>query len=74
LLGLKLKRENNVYKIAPETLADGRQEIFSVWQQRDELILSHSQKAGFETNKSVLNQKQQSKEKYPVISAVASLF
>ncbi len=41
LLGLKLKRVNNVYRIDREKLDDGRNEIFSVWCQRDELMLTH---------------------------------
>lgn len=42
LLGLKIKRINNhVYRIAKETLDDGRNEIFSIWCQRDELMLTH---------------------------------
>ena len=41
LLGLKLKRVNNVYRIDRETLNDGRDKIFSIWCQRDELMLTH---------------------------------
>ncbi|BAY43470.1 hypothetical protein SAMD00079811_10500 [Scytonema sp. HK-05] len=42
LLGLKLKRvSNGVYQIDTETLYDGREEIFAVWQQRDELMLAN---------------------------------
>ncbi|QLE59507.1 plasmid replication protein, CyRepA1 family [Nostoc sp. TCL26-01] len=41
LLGLKLKRVGEVYQIDPETLADGREQIFAVWYQRDELILAN---------------------------------
>ncbi|MBE9216355.1 DUF3854 domain-containing protein [Plectonema cf. radiosum LEGE 06105] len=42
LLGLKIKRVNNhVYRIDTETLDDGRNEIFSIWWQRDELMLTH---------------------------------
>ncbi len=41
LLGLKLKRVNNVYRIDRETLNDGRDKIFAVWCQRDELMLTH---------------------------------
>ena len=41
LLGLKLKRENNTYRIDIETLDDGRNKIFSIWCQRDELMLTH---------------------------------
>ncbi|WP_460201031.1 plasmid replication protein, CyRepA1 family [Scytonema sp. NUACC21] len=39
LLGLKLKRVNDVYQIDTATLNDERQEIFAIWQQRDELML-----------------------------------
>lgn len=49
LLGLKLKHfkptgevklnQNKVYKIDPETINDGRQEIFKFWQNRDTLTL-----------------------------------
>ncbi|BAT52997.1 hypothetical protein NOS3756_19410 [Nostoc sp. NIES-3756] len=74
LLGLKLKRENDVYQISPESLADGRQAIFSVWQQRDELILAHSQSIGYVTNNLLFNQKLQKKEVNSVISAMVSLF
>ncbi|MGB3642816.1 MAG: plasmid replication protein, CyRepA1 family [Rivularia sp. (in: cyanobacteria)] len=41
LLGLKLKRVNNVYRMDRETLNDGRDKIFSIWYQRDELMLTH---------------------------------
>ncbi|WP_414581986.1 plasmid replication protein, CyRepA1 family [Scytonema sp. PCC 10023] len=42
LLGLKLKRVSNaIYKIDTGTLYDGREEIFAVWQQRDELMLAN---------------------------------
>ncbi|MBC5797698.1 DUF3854 domain-containing protein [Sphaerospermopsis sp. LEGE 00249] len=54
LLGLKLQQANNVdkgvdkvykvykvYKIDIATLNDGRDKIFAVWQQRDELRLHH---------------------------------
>ncbi|MEA5599400.1 plasmid replication protein, CyRepA1 family [Rivularia sp. UHCC 0363] len=41
LFGLKIKRVNNVYRIDSETLDDGRDEIFSIWHQRDELMLTH---------------------------------
>jgi hypothetical protein len=39
LLGLKLKRVNQVYKVDQEMLNDVRQEVFEVWRQRDELML-----------------------------------
>ncbi|MBP5973381.1 DUF3854 domain-containing protein [Brasilonema sp. CT11] len=49
LLGLKLKRINNaVYQIDSETLYDGRQKIFDVWHQRDELMLANFKSIGFE--------------------------
>jgi Domain of unknown function (DUF3854) len=41
LLGLKLRRVNNVYQIDIETLYDGRQKIFAVWQQSDELLVAN---------------------------------
>ncbi|MEA5574993.1 plasmid replication protein, CyRepA1 family [Anabaena sp. UHCC 0451] len=41
LLGLKLQQINNVYRIDSATLNDGREKIFAVWQQRDELRLTH---------------------------------
>ncbi|WP_193193428.1 plasmid replication protein, CyRepA1 family [Nostoc sp. MG11] len=48
LLGLKLKRLNEVYQIDSETLNDGREKIFAVWHQRDELMLAHVKSAGYE--------------------------
>lgn len=47
LLGLKLKRINEVYQIDPETLNDGREKIFAVWYQRDELMLAHVKSDGY---------------------------
>ncbi|WP_413172475.1 plasmid replication protein, CyRepA1 family [Anabaena azotica] len=41
LLGLKLQQVNDVYQIDSATLNDGREDIFNVWQQRDELRLYH---------------------------------
>jgi hypothetical protein len=41
LLGLKLKQVNNIYQIDTETLDDGREKIFKIWYQRDELMLAH---------------------------------
>ncbi|MEA5617902.1 plasmid replication protein, CyRepA1 family [Cronbergia sp. UHCC 0137] len=41
LLGLRLKRVNDIYQIDPDTLDDGRKKIFVVWQKRDELMLAH---------------------------------
>jgi hypothetical protein len=74
LLGLKLKKVNDVYQIDSAILADGRQEIFSVWQQTDELILANLQKMGSETNNLVVNKKPQKTELHSVISALVSLF
>lgn len=48
LLGLKLKRVNEVYQIDLETLYDGRERIFAVWHQRDELMLAHVKSVGYE--------------------------
>ncbi|MDF5736088.1 MULTISPECIES: plasmid replication protein, CyRepA1 family [unclassified Nostoc] len=48
LLGLKLKRINEVYQIDLETLDDGRERIFAVWHQRDELMLAHVKSVGYE--------------------------
>ncbi|BAZ14835.1 hypothetical protein NIES4071_67050 [Calothrix sp. NIES-4071] len=39
LLGLKLKRASGVYQVDLATLNDGREEIFTIWQQQDELML-----------------------------------
>ncbi|MFN6470784.1 MAG: plasmid replication protein, CyRepA1 family [Nostoc sp. SerVER01] len=47
LLGLKLKRVNDVYQIDSATLNDGREKIFAVWHQRDELILDHVKSGGY---------------------------
>ena len=40
LLGLKLQQVNDGYKIDLETLNDGRNKIFAVWQHRDDLMLT----------------------------------
>ncbi|MEH2459153.1 plasmid replication protein, CyRepA1 family [Nostoc sp.] len=48
LLGLKLKRVSEVYQIDRETLYDGRERIFAVWHQRDELMLTHVKSVGYE--------------------------
>ncbi|WP_298910346.1 plasmid replication protein, CyRepA1 family [uncultured Nostoc sp.] len=48
LLGLKLKRVNEVYQIDLQTLYDGREKIFAVWHQRDELMLAHVKSVGYE--------------------------
>ena len=40
LLGLKLQQVNDGYKIDLETLNDGRDKIFTVWQHRDDLMLT----------------------------------
>ncbi|MBD6616305.1 DUF3854 domain-containing protein [Komarekiella sp. 'clone 1'] len=47
LLGLKLRRVNEVYQIDSETLNDGREKIFAVWHQRDELMLAHVKSGGY---------------------------
>jgi hypothetical protein len=47
LLGLKLKRVDEVYQIDLATLNDGREKIFAVWHQRDELILAHIKSGGY---------------------------
>ncbi|ARV60394.1 DNA primase [Nostocales cyanobacterium HT-58-2] len=49
LLGLKLKRFNNeVYRIDHERLYDGRQKIFTIWNQRDELMLRNLKSIEFD--------------------------
>ncbi|MEH2120998.1 plasmid replication protein, CyRepA1 family [Nostoc sp.] len=48
LLGLKLKQVNEVYQIDLERLYDGREKIFAVWHQRDELMLAHVKRVGYE--------------------------
>jgi len=40
LLALKLRPITEGYQINPETLEDGRVEIFAVWHRRDEMILN----------------------------------
>jgi hypothetical protein len=40
LLGLKLKKIEEIYYIDLDTLHDGREEIFNIWHQRDELMLA----------------------------------
>lgn len=40
LLGLKLKKVEETYHIDLDTLYDGREEIFTIWHQRDELMLA----------------------------------
>ncbi len=40
LLGLKLQQVNDGYIIDLETLNDGRNKIFAVWQHRDDLMLT----------------------------------
>jgi hypothetical protein len=40
LLGLKLQQVNDGYKIDLDTLNDGRDKIFAVWQHRDDLMLT----------------------------------
>jgi hypothetical protein len=46
LLGLKLKRVNEAYQIDEEMLGDGREKVFAVWYQRDELMLSNRKGVG----------------------------
>ncbi|WYL99422.1 MAG: plasmid replication protein, CyRepA1 family [Gloeotrichia echinulata CP02] len=48
LLGLKLVQVNQVYQIDPEMLYDGREKIFAVWYQRDELMLAKVKSVGGE--------------------------
>ncbi len=40
LLGLKLKQVNTGYQIDLKTLNDGREKIFAIWQNRDDLMLN----------------------------------
>ncbi|MDH6066000.1 DUF3854 domain-containing protein [Chrysosporum ovalisporum APH033B] len=40
LMGLKLKRVNEFYKIDSATFFDGREKIFTAWQEQDELLLA----------------------------------
>lgn len=54
LLGLKLKRANGIYQVDSVTLNDGREEIFTIWQQRDELMLVNT-KVNFDTAKNHVN-------------------
>lgn len=74
LLGLKLKKVNDVYQIDSAILADGREEIFYVWQQRDEFILANLQKMKYKTNNLGVKQEPQKTELHSVISALVSLF
>jgi hypothetical protein len=46
LLGLKLKLVNTIYQIDADTLDDGRKQIFAIWHQRDELMLTHIKNMG----------------------------
>jgi hypothetical protein len=39
-LGLKLKQVNTGYQIDLKTLNDGREKIFAIWQNRDDLMLN----------------------------------
>jgi Domain of unknown function (DUF3854) len=57
LLGLKLRRVNEVYQIDLETLNDGREKIFEVWHQRDELMLAHVKIGGYRVTDSSSNLK-----------------
>jgi Domain of unknown function (DUF3854) len=49
LLGLKLKRTNGICQIDALSINDGREEIFTIWQQRDELMLINT-KVDFDTS------------------------
>jgi hypothetical protein len=46
LLGLKLKKIDESYQIDSKTLEDGREKIFAVWRQRDELMLTNNKSLG----------------------------
>jgi hypothetical protein len=48
LLGLKLQSVNDGYQIDMATLEDGREEIFKVWRQRDDLRLRNLQSVNTE--------------------------
>ena len=50
LLGLKFKRVNRGYLIDVNGLNDGRSNIFSIWQQRDELMLASMKDIAKEVN------------------------
>lgn len=50
LLGLKLKPINEGYQIDAETFYDGRDKIFTVWYQRDELMLANLKGMQLEMN------------------------
>ncbi len=41
LLGLKLQRVEQIYQVDINTLNDGRDKIFAVWHQRDQLMLAN---------------------------------
>lgn len=50
LLGLKLQRcGQNIYQIDPETLKDGRAEIFQIWQYRDEQMLTRIKQVNWQS-------------------------
>ena len=46
LLALKLKKTTLTYQIDSKMFNDGRQEIFTIWQQRDELMLAKLKSRG----------------------------
>ncbi|MBW4612682.1 MAG: DUF3854 domain-containing protein [Desmonostoc vinosum HA7617-LM4] len=48
LLGLKLKRTNGVFQIDKETLNDDREQIFTIWHQRDELMLANAKNSRYQ--------------------------
>ncbi|MCX7596516.1 MAG: DNA primase, partial [Fischerella sp.] len=66
LLGLKLQRINEVYRIEPNTLNDGREKIFAVWHQRDELMLANIKKFGCNTSNYSSHVSAETKQTKPV--------
>jgi Domain of unknown function (DUF3854) len=68
LLGLKLKRVNDVYQIDPESFFDGREKIFSVWHQRDELMLTTVKNMGCDVNDSLSDWKCEAIQTKPVFA------
>ncbi|MEA5505857.1 plasmid replication protein, CyRepA1 family [Halotia wernerae UHCC 0503] len=69
LLGLKLKRVNDIYQIDPETLSDGRDKIFTVWHQRDELMLMKDKSIGYEMIVSPPNYSSNNSQTNPVFAS-----
>ncbi len=70
LLGLKLKRINDIYQIDPETLYDGRDQIFTVWHQRDELMLINDKNIGCEMITSPLSYSMNNSQTNTVFASV----